>query len=578
MKHNTNPYSTFYGKLLYDQVVPEDHDFRLLLITINWNRIRNKLMIDKNGEPINHSPYGRPAYDPLVIFKLLFLQRWHPASDIKVEERAKTDLAYRFFLQLPIPEPIPDESTISRYRSNWGDEVIENIFNELFKQIQEFGLGSAKEGIVGDLTHQHARIQKFSARVLILTCFEKWMAELKALHSQFPNIFNQEEMPKIFLEIEAWFVNYTNQIKKGLLSKGERFSLLIEQIFKVQTFVNATLTKIEHLSDEIRTSSEWIRFFQRRQTLLQILDENVSYPDQEKQNDGKKRKQKNSKEKKSDQNKEKEEEQKYKQKTGDRKIISLTDTEARSGYKTKTKRFTGYKAAVSMTQDGFFSSVETVTGNEPDMKQAVPIVEKTIAVTGEIPQSAAFDLGMNSIANRQELHRLGVQPGIEFERAINSRNPDKFTKNDFIFDFEGLIVSCPAKQTTSKIVSSTEDNFIFKFNKKICDSCPLKDSCTTSKSGRTVSFTKHSELVEADNDYLQTEEYEKTRRLRWNLEGGFGEAKRAHGLATTPYKGRKKTSIHNRMVFIVMNAKRLLKALYSPGKRVTYRAEPVPKI
>ena len=203
MKPKFEPVSTFYGTPLYNIVIPENDFFRLLLITIDWKSIRKSLMTDAEGNPIVYSHTGRPAWDPLVIFKMLFLQRYHPASDAKVEQRAKTDLVYRFFLQLPIPEPIPDESTLSLYRNKWGEKKITQLNQNIFKQIQRFGFASVRDGVVGDTTHQHACIHKPSARVLILTCFEKWMQEIQALGEHFPHFFDIDHIHRLCFAVEA---------------------------------------------------------------------------------------------------------------------------------------------------------------------------------------------------------------------------------------------------------------------------------------------------------------------------------------------------------------------------------------
>ena len=51
------------------------------------------------------------------------------------------------------------------------------------------------------------------------------------------------------------------------------------------------------------------------------------------------------------------------------------------------------------------------------------------------------------------------------------------------------------------------------------------------------------------------------RKKCWWLESTFGTGKRSHGLGKSPYHGRKKTSIHNRLVGIVINLKRYVKLL-----------------
>lgn len=538
MKPKPNPRNTFYGKALYDIVIPQNHFFRLLLITIDWKSIREELMTDAEGKLIVYSHTGRPAWDPLVIFKMLFLQRYHMASDAKVEERANTDLTYRFFLEVPIPEPIPDESTLSLYRTRWGDKKIEQIYQTIFQQIQRFGLASIKEGIAGDITHQQARIQKPTARVLILTCFEKWIKEIGALGERFPKVFKRKRLHRFCFGVEAWFVTYQEQIRKEELSRKERLSTLVHKILEVQQEVSLIIG--ESVPKRVASSVEWQAYSKRKTTLSQILAENVTVS-----------------------------EEGVTQKKGQRKIISIVDPEARSGYKSKKKRFTGYKVATSMTIDGFHPSVETLPGNESDKTQAVPLVEKVIENTDEVPEAVCFDLGFNSIKNRQALHELGIQPGIELERPINPRHPELYSARDFQLDFEALIVTCPANQTTTKVTPNDKtETFLFRFPKQLCDSCPLKAKCTTSKTGRTVQFSQHIPLLEQDGQFLRTDQYETLRKTRWGLEGRYGTGKGGHSLAETPYHGLKKTNFHNLMVFIVLNLKKFIKMQYFPSLKI----------
>ncbi len=538
MEPKPKPKNTFYGKALYDIVIPQNHFFRLLLITIDWKSIREELMTDAEGKTIVYSHTGRPACDPLVIFKMLFLQRYHMASDAKVEERAKTDLTYRFFLEVPIPEPVPDESTLSLYRTKWGDKKVDQIYQNIFKQIQQFGFASVKEGIVGDITHQQARIQKPSARGLILTCFEKWTKEIQVLGERFPKIFKQKRVNRLGFAMKSWFVTYQEQIRKEELSRKERLSILVHKILEVQQEVSLVIS--ESVPKRVVSSAEWQAYSKRRTTLSQILDENVTVS-----------------------------EAGVTQKKGQRKIISIVDSEARSGYKSKKKRFTGYKVSTSMTMDGFHPGMETLPGNASDMTQAVPLVEKVIENTDEVPETVCLDLGFNSVKNRKALHELGIQPGIELERPVNSRHPELFSVRDFHLDFETLTVTCPANQATAKVtpISKTE-TFLFYFPKQLCYSCTLKTKCTTSKTGRTVQFSQHILLLEQDSQFLRTDQYEIFRKIRWGLEGRYGTGKGSHSLAVTPYHGLKKANFHNLMVFMVLNLKKFIKMQYFPSVKM----------
>lgn len=534
MKPKKNQHSTFFGSYLYDIIIPEDSQFRLLLSVIDWNSIRKELLTDSENQPIIYPTMGRPAYDPIIIYKLLLLQRWHPASDEKVEERAKTDLNYRYFLKVPIPEPIPDSSTISRYRNLWGDEKINRISQNIFKQIQAFGYANVSDGIVGDLTHQFSKIKKPTARSLILNCFEKWLKEIQALVKQFPSIFDQKQFGLIQLDFQTWFIQYQEKIKAEELSRSDRFSELVQKILEVKDQVQRLLDN--PLPAEVIQSTEWTAFFKRKTTLEQVLDENVTY-----------------------------DEEQIKQKKGERKIISDVDPEARSGYKNKKKRFTGNKIEATMTNDGFIASAETIPGDVSDANRAGPMADKAIEVSGEIPESMALDSAFDSVTNRQELHAKGIQPGIVNKKKTNPRNPNLYSTEEFELDVETLTVTCPAQEQTSKrTVNKENQTQTFRFPKQVCENCSQRQSCTTSKTGRTVTFTTELELLAHDEEYLNSPEYENQRKFRWVLEGKFGEAKVYHNLEKTPYHGLEKSSVHNRLVFTVLNLKRLIRLLFFP--------------
>lgn len=60
---------------------------------------------------------GRPAYNPLVLFKMLLLQTWYNLSDMGVEDMVNENLAANAFCGLRVEDTVPDHSTLSRFRS-----------------------------------------------------------------------------------------------------------------------------------------------------------------------------------------------------------------------------------------------------------------------------------------------------------------------------------------------------------------------------------------------------------------------------------------------------------------------------
>jgi transposase len=586
-------------------------------MTIDWQSIRQELTTDNDGRPIEYSYTGNPAVDPVIIFKLLLLQRWHPASDRKVVDRAATDIAYRFFLHLPIPVSIPDYSNLSKFRAKWGKKKIQALFKNIFRQVQGYGYAQVSEGLVGDITHSLAHIQKPTARRLILTCFEKLLQDTRILATNYPQYFDTTALLEICSAVQLWTDEYKAKVRSQEYQKEERFVILVQKILEVREQLRQSFpNEIPH---DIVVTKEAQSFLTRKATLDQIINENVlissAVPQQSDfadQQDEKKRPPPKSAEGRTledlidtsgQKNVSKDGPREglplsdvlmpgslllgaltpqaqvldvlvsqvptIKQKKGERKIISLVDPAIRVGCKSTDNYFVGTKVSLTMTTDRFYSSVNTHAGNVHDGQQAIGMLRQAMDISGQTPAHFSLDLGFASIANRLDLHTLGVQPGIEFKPRTSSQRNGFFTDKDFQFDTVNLEVTCPSGVKT--MVHSTDENagvYTFKFAEASCTQCFKRPQCTASVAGRTVRFSAHQEVIIQDKRFLDTPEYDASRKLRWGLEAGFGTAKTAHGLKYTPYHGQDKAYVHQALTFVVMNLKRLLKLLYFPSLRL----------
>ena len=63
------------------------------------------------------APVGRPSYGLVVLLKCLLLQQWYRLSDPGLEEVLSDRLSFRRFVGLALADPVPDHSTLSRFRS-----------------------------------------------------------------------------------------------------------------------------------------------------------------------------------------------------------------------------------------------------------------------------------------------------------------------------------------------------------------------------------------------------------------------------------------------------------------------------
>lgn len=104
--------------------------------------------------PEKESDMGRPAYDKLLMLKILFLQGWYGISDEEVEFQINDRLSFQQFLDFP--KTVPDYSTIWRFREDLTEgHIIDDIWEELQNQIESKGI-EVKEGVIQDASFVEA--------------------------------------------------------------------------------------------------------------------------------------------------------------------------------------------------------------------------------------------------------------------------------------------------------------------------------------------------------------------------------------------------------------------------------------
>ena len=79
--------------------------------------------------------FGRPAYEPEIMFKALFLEVLFELSDREFENRASTDMAFKFFLEIDPEDKITDYSLLSKFRkTRISEDMLEEFLNETIRQ------------------------------------------------------------------------------------------------------------------------------------------------------------------------------------------------------------------------------------------------------------------------------------------------------------------------------------------------------------------------------------------------------------------------------------------------------------
>lgn len=90
---------------------------------------------------IDRSKGGRPAYDYVMMFKILILQRYYNVSDDAIEYAILDRLSFMRFLGLDINDPVPDAKTIWLFRDKLtAVNTIEQLFAHLDKLLDKDGI------------------------------------------------------------------------------------------------------------------------------------------------------------------------------------------------------------------------------------------------------------------------------------------------------------------------------------------------------------------------------------------------------------------------------------------------------
>lgn len=93
---------------------------------------------------------GAKPYDPVLMFKILVLQRMYHLSDAQTEYQIRDRLSFRNFLGLASGDRIPDQNTVWLFRE---ELVRKNVFEQLLQKFYAFLEANnliMKEGVIVD--------------------------------------------------------------------------------------------------------------------------------------------------------------------------------------------------------------------------------------------------------------------------------------------------------------------------------------------------------------------------------------------------------------------------------------------
>lgn len=154
---NFSPYAELYEKL-----IPREHFFRQINELVDFSFITKELK-----SAYTHDN-GRPAEDPVRMFKYLMLKCLNPMSDADLVERAMYDLSYKYFLGINPEDDVIDSSTLSKFRKYRlkDSELLDKLVEETVRIAMDRGIINSK-AIIVDSTHTKSRYNSHSIREVL---------------------------------------------------------------------------------------------------------------------------------------------------------------------------------------------------------------------------------------------------------------------------------------------------------------------------------------------------------------------------------------------------------------------------
>jgi len=236
------------------------------------------------------------------------------------------------------------------------------------------------------------------------------------------------------------------------------------------------------------------------------------------------------------------------------RVISTVDTDARHGHKTAARGFDGYKGHVGVDPDseiitdtivtpgnaGDASVAETLIGDVRDNSDDATVYGDSAYGTGEFQQH----LDDNDIDSRCRTQSPSAPGGL-------------FPKDRFDIDLDTDTVTCPNVVTVA-LRRKPDGSGIASFAEN-CATCPMREQCTTSTTGRTISVTPHEPaLARARQRQTDPDWQADYRANRPKVERKLAHLmRRRHGGRRARVRGRPKVDADFNLLAAAVNLARL---------------------
>ena len=509
LKTNYEIEPTEIDQLVFEKLVSKTHYLRQVKALIDFEFVRAKVQDCYSPE------LGRGAIDPVLVFKLEFLQFHYTLSDREVIAEAQVNLAFRYFLGLALSSPLPVPSLLSQFRSRLGVERYQALFDGIVAQARQHGL--VKDRLrLKDATHVIANVAIPTTLQLVAQVRDKLLSSLQP--------YEPGQVSQARLEAQ--------QLRQATadLKDEERLLQRVNHLSRIVNWAEAVKARLSTLAGEV---APHLVALKQALALSHKLLADQKEPEPKDQ------------------------------------LRSGLDPDVRRGR--HGDYYDGYSLDISLDADSeLLTALNLLPANGDEAADAQTLIKLEQQAQGN--QVAA--LSIDGIGFRGEVLRTLTEPtGLNLTVYVPPHQYEAspfFTAELFDLSPDGLTLTCPQGLNTDHRRRNNHDTaWVFTFTRSKCAACPLMNQCLArlpKKHGRSVSQNDYQHEYQLARQLAQTPAYAQVRKQHPRVERKLAEIVRYHGGRRTRYRGQSRVKLQYLLTGLVVNIKRMVRLLSSIAK------------
>ena len=313
--------------------------------------------------------FGKPTASLETIIRLLLLKELHKNCAYRdVEERTKTDLAWRAFAKLSFATKVPDHTTLAGWANFWGEETIREVHKKIIKYCIGKkvikGIKMRTDTTVSETnTHYPTDVSLLGDGIRIITRIIKKIKTITKVKIKFRD--RVKEVKKKIFEMTNFFKKRIGQAKHKTKETIEKINKIAKHIAKQGEQILAEL--VEEKSKALKEN-----LGEKLKLLEQLINQTTAVLKGQKPKD---------------------------------RIVSFFQSFSRPIKKGKLSRECefGKKIEITEVEKGIISDWQSHIGNPSDTDLLIPTVDRHKEMFGRDPAEVDTDRGYYSEENEEKL-------------------------------------------------------------------------------------------------------------------------------------------------------------------------------